>query len=406
MREIDIRSKCRVDSNREMDTFVGLRCDDGDISINFPMGYHISENNKELRKDIILLFVTLATNTERRDSELLDHDSNFDEVDFPLQSYMYLIKDFFARGYYKEQEVSYKVAKTGKVNWNRTIKTQRPYVQDTDVFYLDFVTKKDNIKEKELITLIHEYCVYESFERMGWLFTEMMPKKPRIVKRERVFQSVLKEKIANTFNDRNRTLFRHMLAIIDFEGDKDSDKNYRYGTHRFEYVWEKMIDKVFGIENKADYFPKTAWSVNGDRFDNASLEPDTIMLYGTNVYILDAKYYKYGVTGKVSDLPGSTSINKQITYGEYVANEERFKKKHGNNMVVYNAFLMPFDSLKSKYLNNPEMLKLGEAVSNWKDNSEEYQKIRGILISIKTLMSINVRQEMKEIEKLAELIES
>ena len=47
-----------------------------------------------------------------------------------------------------------------------------------------------------------------------------------------------------------------MLAIIDFEGDKDSDKNYRYGTYRFEYIWEKMIDKVFGIENKADYFPK------------------------------------------------------------------------------------------------------------------------------------------------------
>ncbi len=406
MREIDIRSKCRVNSNREMDTFVGLRCDDGDISINFPMGYHISEDNKELRKDIILLFTTLAANTERRESELLTQGSSFDEVEFPLQSYIYLIKDFFARGYYREQEVSYKIAKTGKVNWNRTIKTQRPYVQDTDVFYLDFVIKKNSIKENELITLIHEYCVYESFERIGWLFTKMMPNKPRIEKREMVFRSVLKEKIANTFNDRNRMLFRHMLAIIDFEGDKDSDKNYRYGTYRFEYVWEKMIDKVFGVENKADYFPKTAWYVNGDRFDNASLEPDTIMLCGSNVYILDAKYYKFGVTGKAWDLPESTSINKQITYGEYVANEEKFKKKHGNNMNVYNAFLMPFDSIKSKNPNNPEMLKVGEAVSNWKDNSEEYQKIQGILIDVKTLMNINVRQEMKEIEKLAKLIES
>lgn len=232
MKEIDIRSKCRVNSNHEMDTFVGLRCNDGDISINFPMGYHISENNKELRKDIILLFTILAANTERRDSELLEQGSSFDEVDFPLQSYMYIIKDFFARGYYREQEVSYKVAKTGKINWNRTIKTQRPYVQGTDVFYLDFATKKNSIKENELITLIHEYCVYESFERIGWLFTEIMPKKPRIAKRERVFKSVLKEKIANTFNDKNRILFRHMLAIIDFEGDKDADKNYRYGTYR------------------------------------------------------------------------------------------------------------------------------------------------------------------------------
>lgn len=405
MQEIDIKSKCRVNSNREMDTFVGLKCNNGDISINFPMGYHISEDDKELRKDILLLFTTLAANTERKDSELLGQGSNFDEVEFPLQSYMYLIKDFFARGYYREQEVSYKVAKTGKINWNRTIKTQRPYVQDTDVFYLDFVTKKNSIKENELITLIHEYCVYESFERIGWLFTKMMPKKPRIAKREKIFRSVLKEKIANTFNDRNRMLFRHMLAIVDFEGDKDSDKNYRYGTYRFEYVWEKMIDKVFGVENKSDYFPKTTWYLNGDRYDNASLEPDTIMVCESNVYILDAKYYKYGVTGKVWDLPESTSINKQITYGEYVANEEKFKKKHGANMKVYNAFLMPFDSLKSKYSDNPEMIKVGEAVSNWKDNSEEYQKIQGILVDVKTLMNINVRQEMKEIEKLAELIE-
>lgn len=406
MREIDIRSKCRVNSNRDGDTFVGLKCDNGDISINFPIGYHISDDNKELRKDIMLLFTTLAVNTERKESELLGQGSGFDDVEFPLQSYMYIIKDFIVRGYYREQEVSYKAAKTGKINWNRTIKTQKPYMQDNELFYLDFITKKNSIKENELITLIHEYCVYESFEQIGWLFTKAMPKKPRIVKRDKVFRMVLKEKISQTFNDKNRLLFRHMLAIIDFEGDKDSDKNYRYGTYRFEYVWEKMIDKVFGIENKTDYFPKTTWYVNGDRYDNASLEPDTIMLYGNNVYILDAKYYKYGVTGKAWDLPESTSINKQITYGEYVANEQKFKNIHGNDMKVFNAFLMPFDRVSGEHTGNLEMVKIGEAVSNWKDNSKEYEKIQGILIDVKTLMSINVRQEMKEIEKLAQLIEN
>lgn len=83
-----------------------------------------------------------------------------------------------------------------------------------------------------------------------------------------------------------------MLAIVDFEGDKDSDKNYRYGTYCFEFVREKMNDKMFSIENKVNYFPKTTWYVNGDRCGSASLESDTIMLYGSNVYILDAKYIK------------------------------------------------------------------------------------------------------------------
>ena len=190
MRKVDIRSKCRVNSNREMDTFVGLRCNDGDVSINFPLGYHISEDDNELRKDIILLLTTLSANTERKESEILKQGKAFDEVEFPLQSYMYLIKDFFVRGYYKEQEVLYKVAKSGKINWNRTIKTQKPYVQDMDVFYLDFVTKKNSVKENELITLIHEYCVYESFElllnRKGYsvLFLKIRLPIPLMIKTE------------------------------------------------------------------------------------------------------------------------------------------------------------------------------------------------------------------------------
>ena len=397
MRKVDIRSKCRVNSNCEKDTFVGLRCSDGDISINFPIGYHISEDDNELRKDIMLLFTTLSANTKRKESDVLRQGNAFDEVEFPLQSYLYLIKDFFARGYYKEQEVSYKVAKKGKINWNRTIKTQKSYVQGTDVFYLDFVTKNDRVKENELITLIHEYCVYESFEQMGWLFTRIMPEKPRIIKRDRIFRSVLKEKLANTYNDKNRILFRHMLAIIDFEGDRNSDKTYRYGTYRFEYVWEKMIDKVFGIENKADYFPKTSWWIDKTKHENASLEPDTIMISGTNVYILDAKYYKYGATGRLGDLPESTSINKQITYGEYVANNIV------DNGVVYNAFLMPFDSL-GKLWEAGEVIHIGEATGDWRENDKTYERVQGILVDVKYLMHITVREDSNEIFRLSECI--
>ena len=405
MQKVDIRSKCSVNTNRDVDTFVGMKCDNGDISINFPLGFHISEDQDELRKDILLLFATLASHTEQKESQLLGQGLKFDEVDFPLQSYIFIIKDYIARGYYREREVIYNVSKSGKINWNRTIKTQKPFIQDTDVFYLDFVTKKNTIKENELISLIHEYCVYESFDKIGWLYTKAMPKRPQIKRKDKVFKSVLKNKIAATFNDRTRKLFRNMLAIIEYQGDKEADKNYRYGTYRFEYVWEKMIDRVFGIENKANYFPRTTWRVNDRDYDNASLEPDTIMLYRNNVYILDAKYYKYGVTGKPWDLPESTSINKQITYGEYVASQKQFKQIHGESMKVYNAFLMPFDSLNAKYHSNREMLRIGEAVSNWKDNSEEYQKIQGVIIDVKKMMRINVRQEENSIMELAELIE-
>ena len=196
-----------------------------------------------------------------------------------------------------------------------------------------------------------------------------------------------------------------MLAILDYEGDRDAQKNYRYGTCRFEYVWEKLIDKVFGIDNKADYFPKTFWYVDGRGYDNAPLKPDTIMLYKNHVYILDAKYYKYGRTGRICDLPESASVHKQITYGEYVACQQKFKKLHGNDLKVFNAFLMPYDCMKSGCA-GPRMKKAGEALGNWKDNREAYQRVQGILIDVKALMKVSVRRDAEKIKKLAELIEA
>lgn len=85
--------------------------------------------------------------------------------------------------------------------------------------------------------------------------------------------------------------------------------------------------------------------------------------------------------------------------------EQKFKEIHGSELKVFNAFIMPFDSLMGRYIGNPEMLRVGKAVSNWKENTEEYQRIQGILIDVKSLMSINVHQEESEIMKLAELIE-
>ena len=64
------------------------------------------------------------------------------------------------------------------------------------------------------------------------------------------------------------------------------------------------------------------------------------MLHNNNIYILDAKYYKYGATKNPFDLPESASINKQITYGEYIDAQADLKNP---DSVIYNAFLMPFD---------------------------------------------------------------
>lgn len=400
MQDLSIRDRCLVNQNVDADTFVGLKCENGDFSVHFPLGFNISIDDKGLRKDIILLLDTIAATTEKRDSEIYNRAKEYFHTMFPIQAYMAVIKDYYERGYYKERETQYMVAKRGKIDWNRTIKTQEPYVQDNQVFYLDFVTRKNQIKENELISLIHEYCVYESFAKIGWLFTASMPQKPRIKYNKRLFKSVLVQKISKTFNDRNRKLFREMLAIVEYSGDSDASMDYKFGTDRFEYVWEALIDKAYGIVEKEKYFPRTSWMIDGNECGNACLEPDTIMLWDGNVYVLDAKYYKYGVTKRPADLPGSTSINKQITYGEYIAEQEIFKKVHGNNYQVYNAFLVPFAAES-----NESIQWAGFAVSEWKSNNKTYEQVQGILVDAKSLMLSSKFNGQFRLAEMAEMIE-
>ena len=52
---------------------------------------------------------------------------------------------------------------------------------------------------------------------------------------------------------------------------------------------------------------------NGYTVEGSALEPDTIMLQNGKCYILDAKYYNYGISWNPNALPASSSI--EITNG-------------------------------------------------------------------------------------------
>lgn len=81
-------------------------------------------------------------------------------------------------------------------------------LQDNEAYYLDFVVKKNTINEDELITLVHKYCVYDSFDKFGWLFTSFVPPEPKTGLSKKMMLSVVNDKLQNTFNDRNKQLFR------------------------------------------------------------------------------------------------------------------------------------------------------------------------------------------------------
>lgn len=395
-----LKEKCYINTNKDDDTFVGVQCLDGDIKINFPLGFSLdSTSDSTLRKDILLLLNVLRNFTQQQFNSVPKSNFVTKNSTFPLFAYLYVLKDYVMRGYYKENIVEYHKSKTGKINWSRTIKTQRPYIQDLNVFYLDFITKKTVVNENELITLIHQYCVYKSFQMLGWLYTNYLPVKPQLKFNQKLFINILKRKLANTFNDADKLLFKNLIVIVNNENDYTLDNlSFSFGTNRFEYIWEKMIDRVYGETNKTDYFPKTHWHIYNNTSENAPLEPDTIMINDNNIFVLDAKYYKYGVTRRSFDLPGTSSISKQITYGEYI-----FKNKRSNSKTkVYNAFIMPFNS---SVQSENRIQYIGTATSEWKNNDFDYEKVLGILVDVKYLMQITNSKNYDAINELSNLIE-
>lgn len=129
--------------------------------------------------------------------------------------------------------------------------------------------------------------------------------------------------------------------------------------------------------------------------------PDTIMIYNDKYYILDAKCYKYGWTGAPDHLPNGSSINKQITYGEYL---EKYKGVDTNSL--FNAFIMPYNMEKNRFNLTSVVENIGEAVGDWRYNKKYYERIQGIVMDTRYLMYHYSGKPIKEKVALAECIEA
>ena len=157
--------RCHVNTNIENDMFVGILKREDYYEVDFPLGYHFNSDEKGLRKDILSLINILEKYSDRRESEIYGGLKNNDVGGIPVQAYMYLIKDLFERGNYKERDKHNQDAKCRKISCRKTIKTQKSVIQDNEAYYLNFVVKNNNMNENELITLVHKYCVYQSFDK-------------------------------------------------------------------------------------------------------------------------------------------------------------------------------------------------------------------------------------------------
>lgn len=380
-----LRNRCRVNTNEKGDRFVGIKADSGEVVVCFPVGYQLPETEGEIKQDILHLFQTLTDFTDSFDRVLTTNIFEAPQpADFPINAYLEIINYFMETGgYYKETEPIFRTRDRGKIDWAKTVKRQKPLIQSnlTPVYTL-YTVRDSRQNENKLITHIHRYCVYESFSKLGWLFTPFMPEPPIIPLDVNHFIIALNDKLAVTHNDQEKKLFVSMKKMLEYIDDNAPDKQFYFGTDYFENVWEKLIDRAFGVKNKNDYFPRTRWRLRkGKHKEKYPLEPDTIMKYNNKMYVLDAKYYRYGVTGNSNHLPNSSSINKQITYGEYIQTQHKVE-----NDRLFNAFIMPYNSLENYFGYTEVFRNVGEAVGDWKGDTYNYERIQGIVVDTRYLI--------------------
>ncbi len=423
---------CVYDAWRSSDekkdkSFVGIRIEDNQPKIYFPMGYRASKPPEDIcKRDFYQLIAVL--NDKSLQSYFSEEDLKKSQLDFPFYAYLSVLQYYLDFGYFVESDTIYKKGFSGKINWPRTIKRIKPQVVKDEeghdqVVYLNLITRKTSYREDNLITLVHKFCVKESARLIGPLYgiSEDEVEDSELLFDYELFAEVIQDKIAATFNDKHLELFHAMLKMVRYlenkenRGEDGSENEPLFGVNTFAPVWEAMVDKIFGKlpqgVAKDKFNPHLRWNdgCRDEKLDESeeeivlndpkrsTLRPDTIMVCGEGTFVLDSKYYKYGLTRFNSHLPGAESVCKQMAYAEYVEKmlgdpSTSLHFAQDDTLSIYNAFIMPYcadaegASASSATF---QMKRVGYIYGDWKnvkDENRPYHKIHCILLDMKSVM--------------------
>lgn len=387
--------------------FVGIKIEEGRVKVHVPKVFRQDENFK---RDIRLFLKSIEI-AKTKNTENINKGSNNTDNAWPIDSYLWLINDYLENGLYYNREKKISRSNSGKIEWKRTLQ-QVPIYSDGNIIYDQLITSKMT-PANDMITHIYKLCLRQSIDKIGWLFNyNFHIQIDQLVSIKEMIMRVRKE-LNETFDDIKRIRFNHMLNILTTtEGDNMLSSHYSYGITNYYYVFETMVDMLFdGItgDEKKKYDPNGYWQLNGqNRFLASRLRPDTILKRNDKTYILDAKMYQYGATHDRSKLPETQSLQKQITYGDFVSNNLR-------NKNIRNAFILPYNKLLKSFINDPNAMKyndsnlvyFGYAYVDWRDDEDfqDYDNIYAFGIDFNYLLNNYKNPDYEIINQFCKVIE-
>lgn len=412
-------------TNEEHNSFVGLRIRNGEIHFHYPESYDLGPSlvrntvtlesiidKKAFRTDVVNIIRTISLAKSKSSISNSSENGLSQNDQFAIMSYMWIIRDYLSNGYYRNSEKTYRTNGKGKINWKKTLEMQ-PIVSNGNIIYDKAVVEARNECD-DVITAAHKWCVFDSVRKIGWLFG--MNEKSVFVPRTadsviKKYIRAIKTELTRTFDDVKKMRLNHMRKVLTGVDDSDRTQEIVYGVDKYHYVYERMVDYLFGnVTDITKYNPNARWYLKKNDFnpkDASSLRPDTIRLEPLPgsvegdekaAYILDAKFYRFGTTGNESDLPTTTSIQKQITYGDNViCNMQQAE----NIQHVYNAFILPYNKNNNIFGYQSDLEYIGYSEANWRHDELSHTRICAFLIDTKHLISSWSRGNCPEdIEKM------
>jgi hypothetical protein len=282
------------------------------------------------------------------------------------------------------------------------------------VIYTDIISEKKS-QVDNLLTEIYFFCAKKSCDALGWLYGVAFTENGIDYEKKfnkKLYLETINTELSHTFDDIKKTRLQHMKNIITgLDDDIIQTREIVYGVDSYDYVYERMVDSMFSnIDNIKEFYPTAEWDllVEDASKESSKLRPDTVMEQKCengkkNLYILDAKYYRYGTTFLTKHIPETTSIQKQITYGEYVK-----MMKPGVYEQIYSAFVMPYSKKanihRDKFNKNIEFI--GVARAKWIDASGETNRnIAGILLDTNFLVENWTKKNSDHINEIIKRIE-
>ena len=389
-------------------SFIGLKIQNNKIEFHYPETFRLSNEDAQLRNDILAVLRTVSL-AKTRTKDMSSYNTQFQgENVFPLGAFLWIINDYLIYGRYENREKTYLRGNGGRINWKRTMRSN-PIISNGKIIYSEIVSEKKSQKDN-ILTEIYFYCVQRAIDAIGWLYGISFD--PNGIDYYQLFNqkkylSVINTELMHTFDDNNKNRLSNMRDIITgLDENTISTREIVYGVDKYDYVYERMVDSMFSrVDNIKDFYPNAYWNlvIEDDRIDSSNLRPDTVLIKNNKVYILDAKYYRYGTTFKPGDMPETTSVQKQITYGEYVK-----AMKEGKYDDVYSAFVLPYSKNDNKHsdLFHEDMVYVGTAYAPWINHEEgNNRKIIAIMVDTNYLISSWARRNEDNMNGIINLIE-